>query len=75
MTRPTSRARAEVPLLAYSIRQFCKAHNISESFYYRLRAQGLGPRELRALDKVVISIEAAEAWRRAREIIETEPAA
>jgi len=57
----------QVPRAAYSIPEFCTAHRISESLYYKLRAHGLGPRELRVLKKVTISVEAAEEWRRARE--------
>jgi hypothetical protein len=48
-----------VPRATYTIPEFCKAHRISESMYYKLRAVGLGPREMRALRKVTISIEAA----------------
>ncbi|SIN88788.1 hypothetical protein SAMN05443247_00474 [Bradyrhizobium erythrophlei] len=61
------RERSEVPRAAYSIPEFCEAHRICEAFYYKLRAAGLGPREMRTLRKVTISIEAAEEWRRARE--------
>jgi len=56
-----------VPRAAYSIPEFCRAYRISEAFYYKLRAAGVGPREMRTLRKVTISIEAAEDWRRARE--------
>lgn len=52
---------------AYNIREFCEAHRISESMYYKLRAEGLGPREARALSKVIITQEAAADWRRQRE--------
>lgn len=63
-----------VPRAAYSIPEFCTAHRISEAMYYKLRAAGLGPREMRALRKVTISIEAAEEWRRARESAPQTPA-
>ncbi|RXG86153.1 hypothetical protein [Bradyrhizobium zhanjiangense] len=52
---------------AYTIPEFCAAHRLSESMYYKLRNAGLGPREMRALRKVTISLEAADEWRRARE--------
>ena len=52
---------------AYTIPEFCEAHRISESMYYKIRADGLGPREARALSKVIITKEAAADWRRARE--------
>jgi hypothetical protein len=62
-------ARAS-PLLeraAYTIREFCDAHRISKSTYYNLRKQGLGPDEARVRDRVIITMEAAARWRRARE--------
>ena len=52
---------------AFNIREFCLAHRISESMYYKLRNAGLGPREARALSKVIITQEAAADWRRQRE--------
>jgi hypothetical protein len=52
---------------AYTIPEFCRAHRLSESMYYKIRAAGLGPREMRALSKVTISVEAASDWRRERE--------
>jgi len=56
-----------VPREVYTIPEFCKAHCLSESMYYKLRNAGLGPREMRAMSKVTISLEAAEKWRRERE--------
>jgi hypothetical protein len=52
---------------AYSISEFCKSHRISESFYFKLKKQGRGPREMRVGDRVLISLEAAADWRRERE--------
>jgi hypothetical protein len=60
-------AEPEVPRAAYSIPEFCTAHRICEAFYYKLRAAGLGTREMRTGRKVTISMEAAKEWRRARE--------
>ncbi|MET4442613.1 hypothetical protein ABIB75_000874 [Bradyrhizobium sp. GM2.2] len=57
----------QVPRAAYSIPEFCKAHRICEAFYYKLRAVGLGPREMRTGRRVTVSFEAAEQWRRERE--------
>jgi hypothetical protein len=48
---------------AYTIPEFCVAHRISESFYYKIRPLGLGPRETRKGDKVIISSESAADWR------------
>jgi hypothetical protein len=57
----------EVPRMAFTINEFCAAHRISPAMYFKLRAAGLGPREMRALRKVTVSVEAAAEWRRARE--------
>jgi hypothetical protein len=55
------------PPAAYSIRQFCQDHNISESMYFKMRAMGLGPREMQVGARRLISQESAAEWRRARE--------
>lgn len=55
------------PRLALSISHFCQAHSISEAFYYKLKKQGLGPREMRVGARTLISLEAAAAWRAERE--------
>jgi hypothetical protein len=52
--------------VAFSIVEFCHAHKISVSFYYQLRNQGLGPKEMQLGSRRVISAEAAADWRRAR---------
>ena len=57
---PTSR-------LALSISQFCEAHDLSEAFYYKLKKQGDGPREMKVGARTLISLESAAEWRRARE--------
>jgi hypothetical protein len=53
---------------ALSIDEFCDAHGISRSMYYKLRAQGKGPREMEVGTRRLISDEAGADWRRAREI-------
>jgi hypothetical protein len=55
------------PAAAYSIREFCAAHRLSESMYFKLRNQGLGPDEMSVGSRRIISFEAAERWRRERE--------
>ena len=52
----------------YSIRQFCEAHNISVDTYFRLQRAGLGPVTMRVGGRTLISVEAAAAWRRDREL-------
>jgi hypothetical protein len=58
--------RAE-PTAVYSRASFCKAHGLSESFYFKLRDQGLGPDEMRLGTRVFVTHEAAARWRAARE--------
>jgi phage terminase small subunit len=48
---------------AYSIAEFCDAHSISRSTYYRLKRHGLAPAEMLVLGKPLISVEAATSWR------------
>ena len=55
------------PSQAYTIRQFCAAFGISEDFFYKLRRQGHGPRLMKVGTRTLISIDAADAWRRERE--------
>jgi hypothetical protein len=56
-----------IPAAAFSIREFCVAHRLSESMYFKLRAQGLGPDEMIIGSRRIISYEAAARWRRERE--------
>jgi hypothetical protein len=56
-----------VPRTAFSVPEFCAANNISEGLYRKIRDRGLGPREFRILRRVLITVEAATAWRRERE--------
>ena len=63
-------ARPEVSPLnraAYTISEFCVAHRISRAHFYNLRKKGQGPREARFGARVLITLEAAAKWRRARE--------
>jgi hypothetical protein len=57
----------DVPAAAYTIATFCVAHDISESFYHKLKSQGRAPREMHVGTRVLISYEAAADWRAARE--------
>jgi hypothetical protein len=52
---------------AFTIDEFCVRHGISRGTYYNLKDIGKAPTEMRAMGRVLISREAAEAWRRARE--------
>ncbi len=48
---------------AFNIDGFCTAHSISRTTYYRLKKAGLGPDEMKALGKPLITVEAAQRWR------------
>ena len=73
---PKSARRAVLPPIrgppiapmAYSIRQFCQAHSISVDTYFRLQRAGLGPVTMKVGGRTLISVEAAAAWRRDREL-------
>jgi predicted DNA-binding transcriptional regulator AlpA len=46
-----------------SIKQFCAAHSISRSFFYKLSQLGRGPRLSKIGARTLISAEAAAEWR------------
>src|SRR5215469_3165639 len=48
-----------VPPAMFTIETFCCAHHISESFFFKLKSDGLGPRELRLGSRVFITFESA----------------
>ncbi|MGY4293111.1 hypothetical protein AB7Z32_12115 [Bradyrhizobium sp. 482_C4_N1_1] len=64
--KPTHRHPAD-DADAYSIEEFCKRHRISVQLFYKLKPQGLMPVTFNLGTRVLISREAAAAWRRARE--------
>ena len=51
---------------AFGIPEFCRRHHISQSFYFKLQALGLGPTEMRIGRRVLISAEEAARWRAER---------
>jgi hypothetical protein len=52
---------------AFSIQQFCDAHSISRAKFYLLLKEGIAPRLMKVGRRRLISIEAAELWRRQME--------
>jgi len=65
--KQANRRQPPVPLDCYSIDQWRERNGgISRAHFYRLRAQGLTPVEFRLGTRVLITREAAEAWRRER---------
>ncbi|SDJ91519.1 hypothetical protein SAMN05216338_107313 [Bradyrhizobium sp. Rc2d] len=70
MTRPEVTGRKADPAHhpdAYSIREFCARHRISSQLFYKLKPLGLMPVTFNVGTRVLVSREAAAAWRRARE--------
>jgi hypothetical protein len=48
--------------LAYSIKSFCKATNISPRHYYNLKGRGEGPVETHLGNRIVITRQNGETW-------------
>jgi hypothetical protein len=67
MGRQRGRPHTPTPAAVYSIAEFCEAHRMSQTQYFRLRKRNEGPREMHVGTRVYISHEAAAAWRRTRE--------
>ena len=60
--------RAPGPRLgAYSVSDFCEAHGIGRSLFYKLQSANKGPRTFKAGRRTLISDEAAAEWRRLME--------
>lgn len=69
-TNNRTRARCLPPayeLAAFSVFGFCVAHGLSRSLFYRMLRAGEGPRVMKCGSRTLISVEAARAWRGARE--------
>jgi hypothetical protein len=56
-----------VPAAWYSVREFCLAHRLSLSMFFKLRSMGLGPREVAVGSRRFITFEDAAAWRAAQQ--------
>jgi hypothetical protein len=61
------RSASRKPGDADTIPSFCESEAISESFYYKLKRLGKGPREMEVEGSVRITPEAKADWRRERE--------
>jgi hypothetical protein len=65
---PTKQWRELPPAAAaFTIEEFCAAHRLSPSMYFKLKAAGEGPREMHVGARRMISAEAASRWRAERE--------
>ena len=56
-SRTQTAAVPPTPRLALSIPEFCKAHGISEGFFFKLKKQGEGPREMKVGARTLITLE------------------
>jgi hypothetical protein len=56
-----------MPIGAYSIAEFCRAHNLSRAFFYILLKRGNGPTVMKVGKRTLVSEEAAKDWRRRME--------
>jgi hypothetical protein len=74
-SEPDAPAKAEAtpirgpPVLAawYTIREFCVAHRLSISMFFKLKADKRGPRETAVGSRRYITFEDAAAWRAAQQ--------
>ena len=53
--------------LAFSIHEFCRRHGISRAHFYNLAKAGTAPKMMHVGRRTLISVEAAEEWRRRME--------
>lgn len=68
MPKGQARRRANTtPIAAYTLKEFCDAHGFSIGFYYVLKKRKQAPKEMKVGRRVLISAEAAAAWRAAHE--------
>jgi len=58
------RMRMTAQKQSFSIREFCKLHDISRSLFYVLREKGEAPRVMKVGRRTLISAEAAAEWRK-----------
>lgn len=56
-----------------TIAVFCDDHNISRAFFYKLQAEGKGPRLMKIGRRILVSAEAAAEWRARMEAATPEP--
>ena len=58
---------AQVPPAAFTVPEFCSAHRISRALFYIMARDGRGPAIFKCGRRTLISIEAANDWRRRME--------
>jgi hypothetical protein len=67
ITKARAASEAATPPSCFTVAQFCERNHLSIAFYYKLRQERLGPREMEVGRRRFVSIEAEAAWRRERE--------
>lgn len=60
---------------AHSVAEFCASYSISKALLYKLWREGFGPAHFKLGRRTLISAEAAEAWQRSLEKINSAPCA
>jgi hypothetical protein len=63
---PSERA-AQISPAAFSVPEFCSAHRISRALFYIMARDGRAPTIFKCGRRTLISVEAADAWRRRME--------
>jgi predicted DNA-binding transcriptional regulator AlpA len=58
----------DVEKRALTLNEFCASHSITRATFYRLENAGDGPVVMNVGGLRLVSVEAAEAWRRQREL-------
>ena len=59
---------------AFSVAEFCAAHGISRSLFYKMLKNSTGPEIMKCAGRTLVSVEAASRWRRRMEQIAAEQA-
>ena len=62
MSKRKKLSRLAVDAAVYTIPEFCAAYRISEGMYFKLQAQGRGPRTIKIGRRKLIRIDDARAW-------------
>ena len=57
---------------AYSVADFCKAHGISRSLFYKALKDGWGPDIMKCAGRTLVSVESASRWRKRMEQVAAE---
>ena len=71
--KPNAGCNEPSPRFALSIPEFCAAHGFSEGMFYKMKKEGLTPREMKIGTRTLITFEAAAKWRAEREAASTAP--